>query len=305
MTNQTEVRRAAPITIFTLSLLLSTFAPSAFAQWLGSATPGYIYTASGVGIGTSTPNSSYFLDVNSSFGARVFTNSATGFGGMTVQANTDAVGALLTLGSGRGDVYAGIAAANYTVFLTAGASNNGFIIETFTNKPLVLGANNIERMRIDGSGVVTVTGDMNVSGNIAAKYQDVAEWVPSEHALDAGTVVVLRTDRSNAVETSAIAYDTKIAGVISDRPGLLLGEAGIDKSKVATTGRVKVNVDASKHPIRIGDLLVTSDKPGCAMVSEPVKISGIEMHRPGTIIGKALESMPSGEGQVLVLLSLQ
>jgi hypothetical protein len=74
---------------------------------------------------------------------------------------------------------------------------------------------------------------------------------------------------------------------------------------VATTGRVKVKVDATNGPIRIGDLLVTSDKPGVAMKSVPVDVSGIRMHRPGTLIGKALEPLAQGTGEILVLLSLQ
>ena len=44
---------------------------------------------------------------------------------------------------------------------------------------------------------------------------------------------------------------------------------------------------------------------GMAMKSEPVDIAGIKMHRPGTLIGKALEPLKSGEGEILVLLSLQ
>jgi hypothetical protein len=51
--------------------------------------------------------------------------------------------------------------------------------------------------------------------------------------------------------------------------------------------------------------LVTSDKPGTAMSSQPVDLGGIKMHRPGTIIGKALEPLSNGEGDILVLLSLQ
>ncbi|HKC65789.1 MAG TPA: hypothetical protein VKB86_19255, partial [Pyrinomonadaceae bacterium] len=47
-----------------------------------------------------------------------------------------------------------------------------------------------------------VHGDINVTGNIAAKYQDVAEWVPSTHALAAGTVVILNPDKSNQVMAS-------------------------------------------------------------------------------------------------------
>ena len=74
---------------------------------------------------------------------------------------------------------------------------------------------------------------------------------------------------------------------------------------IATTGRVKVHVDASSGAIEAGDLLVTSGKPGLAMKSQPVDLGGVKIHRPGTLIGKALESLPSGEGDILVLLSLQ
>jgi hypothetical protein len=68
---------------------------------------------------------------------------------------------------------------------------------------------------------------------------------------------------------------------------------------------VKVRVDATAGAIRIGDILVTGSKPGTAMKSQPVNVSGIAMHRPGTVVGKALENLPSGEGEILVLLSLQ
>ncbi len=73
----------------------------------------------------------------------------------------------------------------------------------------------------------------------------------------------------------------------------------------ATTGRVKVKVDASAGPIRVGDLLVTSDKPGMAMKSQPVDFNGRKFHQPGTIIGKALEPLAGGTGEILVLLSMQ
>jgi hypothetical protein len=66
-----------------------------------------------------------------------------------------------------------------------------------------------------------------------------------------------------------------------------------------------VKADATARPIRIGDLLVTSDKAGMAMKSEPIDLNGIKIHRPGTLIGKALEPLAEGEGQILVLLSLQ
>jgi hypothetical protein len=153
-------------------------------------------------------------------------------------------------------------------------------------------------------GGVTFVGDIEGT-NIKAKYQDLAEWVPSASDLEPGTVVVLSRDRVNEVSASARSYDTAVAGVVSAEPGVILGEASSSKEMIATTGRVLVKVDASRHPISIGDLLVSSDLRGMAMKSEAVLLGGREMHQPGTIIGKALEPLASGEGQILVLLSLQ
>jgi hypothetical protein len=146
----------------------------------------------------------------------------------------------------------------------------------------------------------TVTGT-----KIQAHYQDVAEWVPSRTDLAPGTVVVLDAELGNGVAASTTPYDTTVAGVISAQPGLILGVEGADKEQVATTGRVKVKVDASRGPIAVGDLLVTSDRPGYAMRSTPIDVGGSHLHRPGTIVGKALESLREGQGEILVLLSLQ
>jgi hypothetical protein len=159
------------------------------------------------------------------------------------------------------------------------------------------------------SGGVSATS-LNVvgaitGGTINATYQDVAEWVPSTQKLTAGTVVVLDTDKTNHVLASTKVYDTGVAGVVSDSPGVILGVAGEEKLKVATTGRVKVRVDATRAPIKVGDLLVTSDMEGVAMKSVPVDVGGTQIHRPGTIIGKALEPLAGGVGEILVLLSLQ
>ena len=155
------------------------------------------------------------------------------------------------------------------------------------------------------SAKLDVNGDVTVSGNISAKYQDLAEWVPSSQSLSSGSVVVLSPGRGNSVVRSTSPYDTRVAGVVSANPGIILGETGEGKVRVATTGRVKVKVDASAAPIEVGDLLVTSSKEGMAMKSQPVNFGGIEIHRPGTLIGKALESLSEGEAEILVLLSLQ
>jgi hypothetical protein len=160
----------------------------------------------------------------------------------------------------------------------------------------------VEKLHVYGSAKFegTVTG-----GNISAKYQDVAEWVPSTTDLAPGTVVVLNPGKNNEVMMSGTAYDTMVAGVVSAQPGLILGEGGEGMEQVATTGRVRVRVDASRGPIKVGDLLVTSNLPGTAMKSEPMQLSGRNFHQPGTIIGKALEPLAGGTGEILVLLSMQ
>jgi len=143
---------------------------------------------------------------------------------------------------------------------------------------------------------------VTATGNLAAKYQDVAEWVPASEPLAAATVVSAHRTLANQVRRSTRAYDTTVLGVISTQPGVLLGEAGEGKVAVAQSGRVQVKVDARYGAIRPGDLLVTSPISGYAMRSKPTRAG---THRPGTIIGKALEALPKGKGEILVLLTLQ
>jgi hypothetical protein len=159
-------------------------------------------------------------------------------------------------------------------------------------------------LTVSGTGNISATGTIS-GGNVVATYQDIAEWVSASNPLPAGTVVVLDTEKANHVIASQQAYDTRVAGVISERPGVILGQAAPSKVMVATTGRVRVKVDATLTPIHVGDILVTSDKEGIAMRSEPIDVAGVKIHRPGTIIGKALEPFANGTGEVLVLLSLQ
>jgi hypothetical protein len=197
---------------------------------------------------------------------------------------------------------------NFKVTQVGATAKYALISPSPANVPLALSTNAGGRVGIGTTAPASalhVVGDITVTGNINAKYQDVAEWVPSTEKLAAGTVVVLDGARDNHVMASAKSYDTRVAGVVSAQPGLTLGEAGEGKALVATTGRVKVKVDASRGAIHVGDLLVTSDVPGVAMLSKPLDLGGVPIHRPGTLIGKALGSLEQGTGEILVLLSLQ
>ncbi len=233
-----------------------------------------------LGIGTSGP--ARLLDIQGAQGQLRLTGISNAYGSVIELRNT--TGSPTMLG-----------ALN---FVNSSDVTKGQIAYT-GGDALTFNTNGAEKMRLDSSGNLTVTG------NVAAKYQDVAEWVPSSQKLSAGTVVVLDTEQSNHVVASSKAYDTGVAGVVSAQPGVILGQGGEGKVMVATTGRVLVKVDATRTPIRVGDLLVTGDVEGLAMKSIPIDLSGTRIHRPGTIIGKALEPLAKGSAEILVLLSLQ
>jgi hypothetical protein len=168
-----------------------------------------------------------------------------------------------------------------------------------------IGGNAIVNGTTTINGSTTITGDITVNGNIAAKYQDVAEWVDAAEPLEAGSLVVIDHAVTNRVTAATKSYATSVAGAVSPQPGLILGEGGPGRVLVAQSGRVKVKADARFGAIKPGDLLVSSPTKGHVMKSKPVKVAGQQVHRPGTLVGKALEALPSGQGEILVLLTLQ
>lgn len=294
--------------------ILGTPSAAGFAIWgfdgAGYAEKVKVTGAGNVGIGTTAPVAK--LDVN---GSATFSGSTTvagrGVFGIDNSNNLNlsmynyfkinATGIVLNGTVETFDNYFGMRqTSNNTLTVYVPSSGNAY----FNQGNVGIGTTN-PQAKLDVQGNVSVTGNILATGNIAAKYQDVAEWVPSSQKLVAGTVVALDPEKSNHVLASSEAYDTRVAGVVSAQPGISLGERGEGKVLVATTGRVKVKVDATRAPIKIGDLLVTSDVAGVAMKSEPVSIGGRRMHAPGTIIGKALEPLEKGSGEILVLLSLQ
>jgi hypothetical protein len=67
-------------------------------------------------------------------------------------------------------------------------------------------------------------------------------------------------------------------------------------ARVALAGRVPVKVDAGQGGIRIGDLLMSSANPGHAMRADGTL---------GTIIGKALQPLETGQGVIMMQVMLR
>jgi hypothetical protein len=220
--------------------------------------------------GSTTPGTAFY--------SRTYTGSGTNY---AVTGCACGAGADTNVG---GYFFAAYGTHNYGLLVTGGSVGIG------TETPQAL---------------LHVAGDVKIDGNIAAKYQDVAEWVKSRDSVSPGTVVVINESDTNVVESSQRSYDTAVAGVVSAQPGISLGEKGRGKVLVAQTGRVRVKVDASYGAGRAGDLLVTSPTPGYAMRSEPIELGDAQIHRPGTLLGKAIQPPDSGKGEILVLLTLQ
>jgi hypothetical protein len=316
----------ATLAVISLFASANLFADCATSPWSSDNTNGvYTTTCAKVGIGTATPGQKLHIfdsaDVNTFFVLE--NNNSTGTSAAAIiRAKADAAQVNFQAhGSGRTISRFGVSLGAWNEFL--GVSGNGLVIGTNTGAgPLILGTAAVARIHIltdgkvgignaspseqlDVTGNIHSTGSISADGALYAKFQDIAEWVSADRNLAPGTVVVLNPEEDNQVMASTTAYDTSVAGVVSEQPGITLGVRSAGKEQVATTGRVKVRIDTNSAPIRIGDLLVTGHQPGTAMRSEAMEMNGRKFHQPGTIIGKALQAHAGGEGEILVLLSLQ
>jgi excisionase family DNA binding protein len=120
---------------------------------------------------------------------------------------------------------------------------------------------------------------------------DLAElYYSQDESIVPGDVVSIDSTTNAGVKKTSNAYDPQTLGIVSTRPGLLLGDGGITNFEgqpvfVALSGRVPVNVSTENGPINPGDLLTSSSIPGVAMKAT----------KAGRTIGMAMGSF-TGEG---------
>ena len=178
-------------------------------------------------------------------------------------------------------------------------------------------------------GDATIGGDLNVagqaqfaktlavSGDASCKTltilggSDVAEPFPTSPSEDSsiqpGIVMSIDPDNPGRLVVASRAYDRMVAGVLSGangvQPGLVMSSQGnsavAGTHNLALSGRVYVRATTTNGPIGPGDLLTSSSTPGCAMrATNPLRTRG-------AVIGKAMSSLSSGTGFVLLLVQPQ
>jgi len=176
----------------------------------------------------------------------------------------------------------------------AGISDNATGL--FAKGPLFAG---IFQGNVDVSGNISCAQDIILTNADCAEDFDIA----GAALIEPGTVMVL--DQDGALQQSELAYDKRVAGVISGagdlRPGLILGRQASQGNRVpiALLGKVYCKVDAQYSLIEVGDLLTTSPTPGHAMKAAD------QLKAFGSVIGKALQPMQSGQGMISILVALQ
>ena len=249
-----------------------------------------------------TSDADFNIGTGTSTVATVSVTPATATGDVYVRASVNVVS-----GSGTDQVL--------TLTLKNGTCAGGTTVTT--NTFTVTNGNNVVAGTYETSGVLVNPGTSAITFNLCASATgaithlriremvadvidtgaDLAEiYTTSDSSLEIGDVVSLDSDLKTGVKKSQKAYDGGVLGVISSKPGVLIGDVDVEGVKalpVALSGRVPVKVNSENGPIKAGDPLTSSSTPGVAMKAT----------KAGAIIGTAMSDFDGEEiGQVLMFI---
>lgn len=122
---------------------------------------------------------------------------------------------------------------------------------------------------------------------------DLAEYSYSAQQLEGGDVVAIDTANRDRIVKAEQPYDTKVAGIISTNPTVILNKLGVKNLPgnffaVAGWGKVPAKVSNINGPISIGDHITASKIPGY----------GMKATQSGMTAGKALEAFDESQAKV-------
>lgn len=262
-------------------------------------------TTGGVGIvgvssATSGDSSGVYGQTSSPTGNGVFGNNVTtGTGGAGVTGHASAIG-----GTGTGGISTTTTGFGTGLYGEAdSAGGTAALLNNTAGGTILIGqAAGANMVRVDGSGKGFFNGGTQMGGADFAESMAVRKGASR---YEPGDVLVIDRTGRRRVALAQTAYSRLVAGIYSTKPGVLGTEHRIDDLPVAeeiplaVLGIVPCKVIAENGPINVGDLLVTSSKPGRAM-------KGTDRSRMlGAVLGKALEPLASGEDVIQVLVTLQ
>ena len=168
-------------------------------------------------------------------------------------------------------------------------------------------------VRAGGAPVFSVqgNGDVHTLGNLYAQSAvigtpgtpgDLAERVDVNvnDNPEPGDVMVIDENNPDTYRLSSAAYEQAVAGVISTKPTIVVGNGKTSQTAVlAMVGRVPVKATAENGPIMRGDLLVSSPLRGYAMKYDSTKDNDLKMVG---VVGVALENLSGGTGKIMALI---
>ena len=246
-------------------------------------------------LGTSTGNV-FFGGDNNLYGLYEGSISADGNSWLQVMRNDSATAYNLILQPAGGNVGIGTTAPG----TNAPSSVSGTFLEVNGNVMLTQGGSG-KLVFPDGTTQTTAF----IPANCGADYAESVGVSGDRTAYEPGDILVIDPNAPGKFLKSNQAYSTLVAGIYSTKPGFVgrlePASAKTDATEVpmAMVGRVPTKVSAENGPVKIGDLLVSSSTIGYAMKGSD------RSQMLGAVIGKALGSLDSGTGVIMVLDNVQ
>lgn len=140
-------------------------------------------------------------------------------------------------------------------------------------------------------GTLTLAASSTVLTAYKISGADLAEVYYSESGpIGIGEIVSLDGTGQSQVSRSSVANDSNALGIVSTRPGQVIGENdGVGTPVVVgLSGRVPVRVTANNGEIKPGDYITTSEIPGV----------GMKATADGRVVGKALTGFNGAKDEV-------